>query len=188
MEMPKVKDFNVTKEDGTVVFNEEEYNKAMQSYLDNERRVASETAKKKGVEEGKKLAKDEANLTAEQKLEQDRKSFQEEMRTMKVSFYKEKVKSMYKEKGFDDKTIETLLNLVSDDENSSIATAKALCDSRTSFEESYKKKYQEDLQKNQSNLPGSGGKPDNSDISFAKQMALEVNKRYDSTPNQNNNN
>ena len=101
---------------------------------------------------------------------------------------KTEIEKIYKEKGFDDKTIETLLNLVTDDENSSIATAKELCDSRTSFEEYYKKKYQEDLQKNQSNLPGSGETNQNSDISFAKQMALEVNKRYDSTPNQNSNN
>ena len=41
---------------------------------------------------------------------------------------------------------------------------------------------------NQSNLPGSGETNQNNDISFAKQMALEVNKRYDSTPNQKSNN
>lgn len=181
MEMPKVKDFYITKEDGSTEFDEAKFNQAMQSYLDNERRVASETAKKKGVEEGKKLAKEEASLTAEQKLEQDRKAFAEEMRLGRTSLYKEKVKAMYQAKGFDDKTIQTLLSLVTDDENASLETAKALCDSRTTFEENYKKQYTESLQKQQSNLNGEGSSG-STEMSFAKQKALAFNKQNEPMP------
>lgn len=174
MVKPTIKDYYIIKDDGSTEFNEEQYEKDLNSYVEETKRQASETAKKKGIDEGKKQAQNEANLSAEEKFAQRVAEFESQMKAKTIDFNKKMVKQIYKEKGFDDDTIDVLLNLVGEDETSSLDIANKLCDSRKRYEESYQKKFAEDVQKNQDSQSGSGSNDEN--MSFAKQMALAKNE------------
>ena len=80
--------------------------------------------------------------------------------------------------------IEVFLELVTDDETSSLEKATKLCDARKKYEEGYKKKMTEEAQKNQGSQQGSGSSG-SGELSFAAKMAQKVNKAFDT---QNNNN
>lgn len=185
MERPKIKDYYVEREDGTKEFDEDKYEKDLQSYLDNEKRQASETAKKKGIDEGKKVAQEEAKLTAEQKFAKDREQWEAEYKAKVIELNKRQVKQIYKESGYDDAEIDVFLELVTDDETSSLEKATKLCDARKKYEEGYKKKMTEEAQKNQASQQGSGSSG-SGELSYAAKMAQRVNKAFEMQNNNNN--
>lgn len=184
MEKPKLKDYYVTKEDGTQEFDESKYEKDLQSYLDEQKRQASETGKKKGIDEGKKQAEEDAKLSAEQKFAKEKEKWEADMKSKMVDFNKKQVKKLLENGGYDASEIEIFLGLVTDDETSSLDMATKLCDSRKKYEENYKKKMTEEAQKQQGSQQGSGSSGEG-ELSFAAKMAKEVNERF--TPNNNNN-
>lgn len=182
MEKPKVKDYYVTKEDGTQEFDEAKYEKDLQSYLDNEKRQASETARKKGEAEGKKQAEEDAKLSAEQKFAKEKEQWEAEMKAKVIEFNKKQVKKTLENGGYDASEIEIFLGLVTDDETSSLDMATKLCDSRKKYEENYKKKMTEEAQKQQGSQQGSGSSGEG-ELSFAAKMAQEVNKKFETQNN-----
>lgn len=177
MDKPKIKDYYITKEDGTTQFDEDKYEKDLQSYLDDERRKASATAKQKGIEEGKKQAQDDANLTAEQKFAKEKEDFLNLMKGKTIEFNKKLVKSIYKEKGFADDEVEVLLKLVGEDENESVDIANKLCASRAKYEKDYEKKIISNTQKSQQSQNGDGTST-SGEVSFAIKKANEINSKY----------
>lgn len=178
MEKPKVKDYYVTKEDGSSEFDEEKYEKDLQSYLDNEKRQASETARKKGEAEGKRQAEEDAKLSAEQKFAKEKEQWEADMKSRITDFNKRQVKKIYEDAGYDASEIEVFLELVTDDEKSSLDKATKLCDARKKYEENYQKKLAEDAQKKQSSQQGNGSSG-NENVSFAVRMAQEANKKIE---------
>lgn len=174
MVKPTIKDYYIKKDDGSTEFNEEQYEKDLNSYVEEAKRQASETAKKKGIDEGKKQAQNEANLSAEEKFAKQVAEWESQMKTKTIDFNKKLVRQVYKEKGFDDEEIDLLLELVGEDEKASLDKATKLCESRKKYEENFQKKITEDVQKNQGSQTG-GGSNGNENMSFAKQMALAKN-------------
>ena len=182
MEKPKIKDYYVTKEDGSTEFDEVKYEKDLQSYLDNEKRQASETARKKGEAEGKRQAEEDAKLSAEQKFAKEKEKWEADMKSRLVDFNKKQVKKLLEDGGYDASEIEIFLGLVTDDETSSLSMATKLCDSRKKYEENYKKKMTEEAQKNQGSQQGSGSSGEG-ELSFAAKMAQERNKMFEKKNN-----
>ena len=186
MEKPKIKDYYKKKEDGSQEFDESAYDTAMQSYIDDQRRIASETAKKNGIAEGKKQAEETAKMSAEEKLEQTKKEFQEEMdkklaefKEKEIAFNKERIKAIYKNGGLSEKEIETLVSLVGEDYEGSLKSANDFIEARKSVLETYKNDLMKDIQGGQPDPKGNNGGSGAKD-SVAQQYAKQYNESQQS--------
>lgn len=186
MEKPKIKDYYKTKEDGTSEFDESAYETAMQSYIDDQRRIASETAKKNGIAEGKKQAEETAKMSAEEKLEQTKREFQEEMdkrlaefKKKEIDFNKTRIKAIYKNAGLSEKEIETLVSLVGEDYEGAEKGANDFIEARKGVLETYKNDLMKDIQGGQPDPKGNNGNDGGKD-SVAKQYAKQYNESQQS--------
>ena len=177
MEKPNIKDYYKTKEDGSKEFDESAYEAAMQSYIDDQRRVASETAKKNGIAEGKKQAEETAKMSAEERLKKEREDFEKEKQDVlakfkekEVAFNKERIKALYTTAGFSEKETEALLLLVGEDYDSSQKSANELIGARKTALEEYKNTLMKDIQSGQPDPQGNGG-DGKKEKTVAQQMA-----------------
>lgn len=196
MDLPLLKDFlkeGVKLED---FIKEKDYSLKLQSYLDDERRQASETSKtntekklkkeyelkleeevEKQVDE--KLANEK--LTAEQKVQKEldkikkeKEKFDADMKEQRINLIKEKVKAKlesakYKDVNlFTDVEIETHLELVNADEAKSLERIDKLVESRNTYEKEREEKY---LSKMQDGTPDIDGDGDSGNESLAVKMA-----------------
>ena len=92
---------------------------------------------------------DEAKLDGQQKLEAERKKFNEEMKNQKIELNKDIAKSMLSKNGFDESEMDTYLSFVTDDKESSIANITKVCEDRKKFQERLHSKWTEELKGNQ---------------------------------------
>lgn len=189
MEKPNIKDYYKTKEDGSKEFDESAYDTAMQSYIDDQRRIASETAKKNGIAEGKKQAEETAKMSAEDKLKQEREDFEKEKQDIfakfkekEIAFNKERIKNLYSTAGFSEKETEALLSLVGEDYDTSLKSANGLIDARKTALEEYKNTLMKDIQGGQPDPKGNGGNNDGKEKTVAQKMAESYKSSNDSQP------
>lgn len=148
-------------EDGKIVVDEEGYKAKSQSELDKARQQASDTAAANAEKklrdnlekEIKAKLEEEAKMTAEQKLEAERKAFADE----KKAFDTERIKVIYADAGMSAAEIELALGLIGDDSAKNLEVAKKFAEARKAANEEDRKKFQEELQKNGRLPDGSGG-------------------------------
>ena len=154
MKKPNLKDYAITKEDGTSTYDFDKYEKDLQSYLDDERRIASETAKAKGVAEGKKKAEEEAKLSEEERVQKALEEQRKALKDRELELNKREIKAIYKEAGYDEEEISNLLLLVNEDLDQSTKVAQTFASSRKKFVEN---KEKEIIQKYQIQQPNPNG-------------------------------
>ena len=186
MEKPNIKDYYTKKEDGTKEFDESGYESAMQSYIDDQRRIASETGKKNGITEGKKQAEETAKMSAEEKLKKEREDFEKEKqdfltqsKAKEVAFNKERIKNLYTTAGFSEKETEALLSLVGEDYDTSLKSANELIGARKTALDEYKNTLMKDIQGGQPDPKGNGG-GQGKDKSLGQIMAEKQNAQLES--------
>lgn len=156
--MIDIEKFVTIGEDGKPVFDKEGYQSAYDAELRKAMDTNSENQKKKLTADIRKQLEEEAKLSAEQKLNQEREAFEAE----KLEFYKSsaqtKAKSkMLESKLFDEDEMTTMLELVSDDD--SIAKIEKIITSRQKSSDALKKQLQTELLGSQPN-PQDGTKAD----------------------------
>lgn len=158
MKQPNLTDYLVKKEDGTESYDLEKYNKDLQSYLDNERRTASETAKAKGIAEGKKKAEEEAKMTEDERVAKALAERENELKSRLLEINKREIKVIYKEAGYSDDEIENLLVLVTEDLDSSKKVAENFATTRKNYLTQKEKELIEKYQGKQPDPSQGGGK------------------------------
>lgn len=135
-----------TGEDGSVSINKELF----QSELDAEiSRAVEKYRNGKGKDEIKKQLEEEARLTAEEKLKQERTDFEQYMLQAKTELAQAKAKAKMEGKGFTDKELEFILSTVSADEETSLAKIDELIAEREQVIAQTQKKAIESLQQAQ---------------------------------------
>ena len=160
MEISDLLGFLKVGEDGKIVVDEDGYKAKAQSELDKARQQASDTAAANAEKklrdslekEIKAKLEEEAKMTAEQKLEADRKALAEERK----AFDTERIKAIYADVGMSDAEIEIALGLIGEDSKKNLEVAKKYADARKASNEDVKKKFQEELQKG-GRYPNDGG-------------------------------
>lgn len=178
MEISELLGFLKVGEDGKIVVDEDGYKAKTQSELDKARQQASDTAAANAEKKLRdSLEKDirskleeEAKMTAEQKLEAERKAFAEERR----AFDTERIKAIYAEAGMSEAEIEVALGLIGDDSAKNLEVAKKFADARKAANEADRKKFQEELQMN-GRLPdgGKGGSGNENDLGALQAKRFE---------------
>lgn len=141
-----IQKYVVQKEDGTVQIDKDLF----QSELDAEISRAVEKFKNgKGKEEIRKQLEEEAKLTAEQKLKQEREDFEQFMLKSKIELNQAKAKAKLEGKGFTDKEVDFILSTISDDETKSLSKIDELITEREQVIANTKKSAIEGLQQGQ---------------------------------------
>lgn len=171
-------------EDGKLKIDNEAFN----AELDRERTKASETASKNTEtklrsameKEIREQLKQEAEMSAEQKLQAERAKLLEERKAFDI----ERIKKIYKDANISDTEVEILLASVGEDSAKNLETAQKFAEARKVADENYKKKVQEEFQFNDKN-PNNGNT--NGVKSLGEQMAerlshREENKYVDLSP------
>lgn len=181
MEISDLLSFLKVGEDGKIVVDEDGYKAKAQSELDKARQQASDTAAANAEKklrdslekEIKAKLEEEAKMTAEQKLEAERKAFEEE----KKAFDTERIKSIYADAGMSEAEIEVAIGLIGNDSAKNLETATKLAEARKLANEDVRKKFKEELQKN-GGLPNDGGNGGGND--FGALQAKRFEKTEDS--------
>lgn len=173
--MKKLQDYVTLNEQGEPVFDEAAFN----ADVDRERNSASETARanaekklRAAIEaEIRKSIEDEAKLTAEQKvandlkkLEDEKKQFETLMKDERKKLNVDRIRALYKTDNlFADDEIESLVSLISDDYDASVATANKFVEARKKRNDDYEKSFVAKLQGGQK-IPNTGGSNGDSEI------------------------
>lgn len=186
-----LKDYVTVKDNGEIVIDEEAYNKALETELDRARTQASTTARgnaekdlRKSIEkEIRSQLEEEAKLSAEEKLTKERETLLAERKAFNV----ERIKHTYqKDNLFSDDEIETLLPLISENFDESLATANKLVEARIKRNSEYEKALTEKYQTGTPKIggEGSGAKVEGIGAKYAKQFSeslatqkIEFNKK-----------
>lgn len=143
-----IQKFVRTKDDGSMEIDKEGF----QSAFDAEISRAVETFKNgKGKEEIRKQLEEEAKLTAEEKLKQEREAFEQYKRNSIIQLNQEKAKAKMAGK-FSDEEITILLSTITEDAEKSLDTVDKLVKAREVAIESAKKSAIENLQTSQPNV------------------------------------
>lgn len=149
-------------EDGKPKFDKEAYQSAFDAEIRKSVESSTENLKKKLSGDIRKQLEEEAKLSAEEKLKQEREAFENE----KFEFYKTSAQEKAKSKMLgsqlfeDEEEIATILELVSDD--AGIAKVEKLIASRQKMNEKMKKSMQSELIGSQPNPQDGDGDKDNS--------------------------
>ena len=161
-------------EDGTMSFDSENFEKALNAEIDS--KVS------KGVESFKtsyEKKANEAKMSEQEKFEQEKREFEEYKRNSKTELVTAKAKSRLEGKGFSETEIKTLLGFVNDDEEASLAVIDTLVAERTKFVEDNKKKTMEELQKAQPTAKTSSNASDKDEaVQPIKRTAQDIKNRY----------
>lgn len=157
--MLDIEKFVTIGEDGKPKFDKEGYQSAFDAEIRKSVDSSTENLKKKLSGDIRKQLEEEAKLSAEEKLKQERQAFEEE----RLAFYKasaqEKAKGkMTTSQLFDEDEMATILELVSDEE--SIAKIDKIIASRQKSNEKLKKSMQTELLNSQPNPQDGEGNQD----------------------------
>jgi hypothetical protein len=162
-------------EDGTMSFDSENFEKAINAEID--RQVS------KGVESFKtsyEKKANEAKMSEQEKFEQEKREFEEYRKNAKVELITAKAKAKLEGKGFSETEVKTLLNFINDDEEASLSVIDTLVAERTKFVEDSKKKTMEELQKAQPTAKTSPNNASDKDeaVQPIKRTAQDIKNRY----------
>lgn len=154
-----IQKFVGTNEDGTVKIDKDGF----QSALDAEISKAVEKFKNgKGRDEIRKQLEEEAKLSAEEKLKQERDEFEKYKLQSKIELNQAKAKARLEGKGFTDKETAFILSTINDDEEKSLASIDELIKEREQVIANTKKSAIEGLQSGQQKVQSIVTNPDGS--------------------------
>lgn len=152
-----IQKFVGTNEDGTVKIDKDGF----QSALDAEISKAVEKFKNgKGRDEIRKQLEEEAKLSAEEKLKQERDEFEKYKLQSKIELNQAKAKARLEGKGFTDKETTFILSTINDDEEKSLASIDELIKEREQVIANTKKSAIEGLQSGQQKVQSIVTNPD----------------------------
>lgn len=155
-----IQKYVTTNEDGSVKVDSEKF----QSELDAEISRAVEKFKNgKGKEEMRKMLEEEAKLSAEEKLKQEREEFEKYKLKSKIELNQAKARAKMEGKGFTEKELDFILSTVNDDETTSIAKIEELIAEREQVIANTKKSAIENLQQGQQKVNSIVIAPDGKD-------------------------
>ena len=173
--MLDIEKFVTIGEDGKPKFDKEAYQSAFDAEIRKSVDNSTENLKKKLSGEIRKQLEEEAKLSAEEKLKQERQAFEEERLAFYRSSAQEKAKGkMTNSQLFDEEEMATILELVSDEQ--SIAKIDKIIASRQKTNEKLKKTMQSELLGSQPNPQDGDGDKDNS---LGATMARKYQHRTD---------
>lgn len=186
MKKPELKDFTTKNAEGVETTNYVEYGKAMESYADARANEAAETAKQKGILEGKTKAEEEAKLTAEEKANKAIKEKEEAFAKRELEFNQREFSASLKSGGYSEDEIKTLINLCGSDNTKNKASVDSLVAARKVANEALIKEIKSGIQGGQP-VPKTGdGKTknveDNYGAKLGKIKANEMTKNGDADP------
>lgn len=154
-----IQNFVGTNEDGSIKIDKT----AFQSALDAEISKAVEKFKNgKGREEIRKQLEEEAKLTAEEKLKQERQEFEDYKLKTKIELNQAKAKAKLEGKGFTEKETAFILSTINDDEEHSLANIDDLIKEREQVIAETKKSAISGLQQGQQKASTTLTNPDGS--------------------------
>lgn len=153
-----IQKFVGTNEDGTIKIDKDGF----QSALDAEISKAVEKFKNgKGRDEIRKQLEEEAKLSAEEKLKQEREEFEQYKLQSRIELNQAKAKAKLDGKGFTEKEIAFILSSVSADEEKSLGSIDELISEREQVIANTKKNAIEGLQNGQQKVQSILTSPDN---------------------------
>lgn len=155
-----IQKFVGTNEDGTIKIDKDGF----QSALDAEISKAVEKFKNgKGRDEIRKQLEEEAKLSAEEKLKQERDEFEKYKLQARIELNQSKAKARLEGKGFTEKETSFILSTVGDDEEKSLASIDELIKEREQVIANTKKTAIEGLQSGQRKSQSVITNPDGND-------------------------
>ncbi len=165
-----IQKYVTTNEDGTVSIDQ----KAFQSELDAEVSRAVEKFKNgKGKEEIRKQLEEEAKLSAEEKLKQEREEFEQYKVKATIELNQAKARARMEGRGFTDKEVNFILSTVTDNETDSLSKIDELVKEREQVIENTKKLAIEGLQQGQQTAKNVFKNPDNNDAPKATRKTAD---------------
>lgn len=141
-----IKKYVKLNEEGEIEFDE----KAFQSEFDSAiSKAVDKYANGKGKDEIRKKLEEEAKMTADEKLKQEREAFEQYKLQETVKLNQAKAKAKLEGKGFSDAEVNFILSTVGNDEEKAMTTIDTLVEERTKFIASTQQSAIENLQKQQ---------------------------------------
>ena len=154
-----IQKFVTTKEDGSWEIDKEGFQSAFDAEIS---RAVEKFKNGKGKEEIRQQLEQEAKLSAEEKLKQEREEFEAYKLQAKIELNKEKAKAKMEGKGFSDDELEILLSTINEDSEKSLETVDKLIKAREAVLEQTKQSAIQGLQQSQQNAGKVLIKPDGS--------------------------
>lgn len=154
----------MTKEDGSLEIDKEGFQSAFDAEIS---RAVEKFKNGKGKEEIRKQLEEEAKLTAEEKLKQEREEFEQYKLQSRIELNKEKAKAKMEGK-FSEDELEILLSTITEDSEKSLETVDKLIKAREAVLEQTKQTAIQSLQQSQQNASKVLVKPDGSQEEIGK--------------------
>lgn len=174
MKKPELKDFTTKNAEGVETTNYTDYAKAMESYADARANEAAETAKQKGILEGKTKAEEEAKLSVEEKIAKALKERQDQISKRELELNQREFSSNLKAGGFADDEITVIIGLCGNDGEKNKATIDKLISARKIANETLEKQIKSGIQGGQPNPDGGDGKTKGNENNYGKILGEKV--------------
>lgn len=141
-----IKKYVKLNENGEIEFDEKGFNSEYDSAIS---KAVDKYANGKGREEIRKQLEEEAKLTAEEKLKQERETFEKYRLEETIKLNQAKARTKLDDKLFSKEEIEFILGTVNVDEEKSLTAIDTLVNARKKFIDDTQKSAIENLQKQQ---------------------------------------